>query len=296
MNAYRKKDKSTRRSLPPLSVPENVSSGAATVAPRTLIVTVSTHRRHRDRIAIVAGILHRARILESARPRSSRFNCPRSLGRRRAGSPVPGGGLESDPYIWRFLMDFFCGAGRTSLGLNQWFGAFLNRTMPGQERKVSMWLHKGLDWWGFVLAVAALILAYPLEVVAHITAPKWKDWWATRSRTALEKRILELEWKLALIKNVKPLSDTEIALFSSLAATNTGIQWILICLAIALLGSNFALEGSLLFSKMLSALTFVMWFIVLVLAERAWEFKNDHMPGRPAEIQEQINKLKAKIK
>ena len=59
-----------------------------------------------------------------------------------------------------------------------------------------MWPHKGLDWWAFVLALLALFLAYPLEVLAHATAPWWKDWWAEWSENSLRKRIGKLEKQL----------------------------------------------------------------------------------------------------
>ena len=45
-----------------------------------------------------------------------------------------------------------------------------------------------LGTWGFIIALVALILAYPLDVLAHITLPIIRDWWAARSIAVLEKR------------------------------------------------------------------------------------------------------------
>ncbi len=50
--------------------------------------------------------------------------------------------------------------------------------------------------WGVVLAIATLILAYPLDVLAHLTTPLLKNWWAARSRSALEERIKSLKAEL----------------------------------------------------------------------------------------------------
>ncbi len=58
-----------------------------------------------------------------------------------------------------------------------------------------MWKHD-LGWWGFVLAIATLILAYPLDVLAHLTTPLLKNWWASRSRLTLEERIKSLKAEL----------------------------------------------------------------------------------------------------
>lgn len=60
-----------------------------------------------------------------------------------------------------------------------------------------MWPHKDLGWWAFVISIVSLVLVYPLEVLAHITAPRWKNWWAERSTASTRKRIDKLERQLA---------------------------------------------------------------------------------------------------
>jgi hypothetical protein len=55
-----------------------------------------------------------------------------------------------------------------------------------------VWLGHDIGWWGFVLAVVTLVLAYPLDMLAHLTSPIVKDWWAARSREALKRRIAKL--------------------------------------------------------------------------------------------------------
>jgi hypothetical protein len=53
-----------------------------------------------------------------------------------------------------------------------------------------------LGWWGFVLAIVALVLAYPLDVLAHLTTPVLRNWWAGRSEATLRRRILKLEQEI----------------------------------------------------------------------------------------------------
>jgi hypothetical protein len=60
-----------------------------------------------------------------------------------------------------------------------------------------VWPHKDLAWWAFVLSVLAILAAYPIEVLAHITAPKWKNWWAERSEASMKKRVDKLEKQLS---------------------------------------------------------------------------------------------------
>jgi hypothetical protein len=56
-----------------------------------------------------------------------------------------------------------------------------------------MFSHHDIGWWGFVLAAIGLVLAYPLDLAAHLSAPKVKNWWAERSLKSLDERINKLE-------------------------------------------------------------------------------------------------------
>ncbi len=50
-------------------------------------------------------------------------------------------------------------------------------------------VHHDLGWWGFVLAIVGIVLTYPISLLANLTSPAIKDWWATRSVTALRQRV-----------------------------------------------------------------------------------------------------------
>jgi hypothetical protein len=62
-------------------------------------------------------------------------------------------------------------------------------------------LSHSLDWWAFVIAVAALFLHIPLSMLAHHYAPKVEDYLASYSRERLASRIARLKVKLAQLSS-----------------------------------------------------------------------------------------------
>jgi hypothetical protein len=69
-----------------------------------------------------------------------------------------------------------------------------------------MFLHHDLGWWGFWITLG---LAYPLSVLANLTTPILKDWWAARSRAGLQNRVRTLTTKLACMEQHPPLTNAE---------------------------------------------------------------------------------------
>jgi len=70
-----------------------------------------------------------------------------------------------------------------------------------------------LGTWGFIIALAALILAYPLDVLAHVTSPILRDWWAARSIAALQKRFDVLSARLDQLRDVQVIDEVAEQLF-----------------------------------------------------------------------------------
>src|SRR5438445_11974470 len=75
--------------------------------------------------------------------------------------------------------------------------------------EMPVWLHRDLGWWGFVISIIALISAYPLSLLANLTTPSLKNWWAERSTASLTKRIGKLEAQLAGCMQYQALSEGE---------------------------------------------------------------------------------------
>jgi len=72
-----------------------------------------------------------------------------------------------------------------------------------------MWPHRDLGWWGFVISVVALLGAYPLSLLANLTSPALKNWWAERSIASTRKRIDKLEKQLAEYMQEPALTEGE---------------------------------------------------------------------------------------
>jgi heme A synthase len=75
--------------------------------------------------------------------------------------------------------------------------------------EVSMWPHRDLGWWGFVISLMALLGAYPLSLLANLTSPALKNWWAERSIASTRKRIDKLEKQLAEYMKDPALTEGE---------------------------------------------------------------------------------------
>src|SRR5260370_40226134 len=86
------------------------------------------------------------------------------------------------------------------------------------------WFPHDLATWGFILAVAALILSVPLGVASNLMAPKVQNWWAARSIASLRRRICKLEQDLTAAEANPAFSHFEPA---SLRAINR-VAWIMI--------------------------------------------------------------------
>jgi len=78
-----------------------------------------------------------------------------------------------------------------------------------------MWGHD-LGWWGFVLSVMALLGAYPLSLLANLTSPILKDWWARRSTKSLEKRVAKLQAELSGMATIPLLTPIESKMFQAI--------------------------------------------------------------------------------
>ena len=91
------------------------------------------------------------------------------------------------------------------------------------------WLHHDLAWWGFVIALVALILMLPANLLANFLTPMLKNWWAERSKSAIQKRIERLRTELVHLQGHRQISDFEyysllgIELLSALAMFGTEI-------------------------------------------------------------------------
>ena len=106
-----------------------------------------------------------------------------------------------------------------------------------------MFLHHDLSWWAFVLSVAAIVSAYPLSLLANLTSPAIKNWWAERSVTSTRARIEKLEKQLADYEQSKELSELEDWALQAIEGIGTLGMVCVEILAVALLLTAATLPG-----------------------------------------------------
>jgi len=66
---------------------------------------------------------------------------------------------------------------------------------------------------GDKLGIFALLLAYPLDVIAHLTTPMWRNWIAKRSLGSLINRISTLEKTLAELETNPVIDEVQNQIF-----------------------------------------------------------------------------------
>jgi hypothetical protein len=93
--------------------------------------------------------------------------------------------------------------------------------------------------WGLIISICALVLAFPLSLLANLLTPKIKNWWAERSEASMRKRIIKLEEELAHREEYHPV----LTLFETYALL--GIELTLMLGAFALI--SFAASVAFLF-------------------------------------------------
>jgi len=71
------------------------------------------------------------------------------------------------------------------------------------------WLPNDKATWGIVLAIVAITLAFPLSLLGNLVTPKFRNWWAQRSVTAVRERITKLERQLKRLEVYDVLPESE---------------------------------------------------------------------------------------
>jgi hypothetical protein len=76
------------------------------------------------------------------------------------------------------------------------------------------WLPHDLATW---LAIVALLLMYPVGLLVHFTAPRFQNWWASRSRAAMIARRDKLIDELLGLKDAPMISAGEDAILAGIS-------------------------------------------------------------------------------
>jgi HAMP domain-containing protein len=164
------------------------------------------------------------------------------------------------------------------------------------------WLPKDQATWGIVLAIAAILLTFPLSLLANLLTPKIRNWWAERSITSLQQRIGALENQLAKMKSHTLLSDDQLTLIrlsQRLARIAFGFLLILGMIGIELL-DEFPRKSHTFPGEALAALILMWVLAALIIDKHVAQFMNIRSNKAreriAATIKELTNKLRARQK
>lgn len=90
---------------------------------------------------------------------------------------------------------------------------------------------------GVWLGIVALVLSYPIAILAIVTTPMLQDWWSRRSRRSLEKRLKELTaWQVKVRDEQADQNTAHIltGIQSLIVLVGIGIQLILMLVHVGL--------------------------------------------------------------
>src|SRR5689334_2825347 len=147
---------------------------------------------------------------------------------------------------------------------------------------------------GTILSIVALLLAFPLSLLANLLTPNIKNWWAQRSIKTLQRRIQKLEGDLAKINedvHMEDFFDSLRSLFKILALIAYSLFCILGGMFIIFIFPDlkFATVPYFLYGIVLSVIAFI-WSM------EAFGLTNKKVnPSYKAKLGKQIDSLKAKL-
>jgi hypothetical protein len=82
------------------------------------------------------------------------------------------------------------------------------------------------------LWIAALILTFPISIIANISTPKILNWWSARSIASLKQRIAKLESNLATVQAIPAWSSFEHCVMYALER----IAWLIMSVGTLIIG------------------------------------------------------------
>ncbi len=159
------------------------------------------------------------------------------------------------------------------------------------------WLPKDKATWGIVLAIVAIVLAFPLSLLANLLTPKIRNWWAERSVAGLKKRIANLESELIEMDGLSPFSREHTRLLNFVQIIAVGAIGIVDCfLGIAnffttLLPDRLQHQAK----TLIGCGIFFELFMLLVIFQSFRQFLNKRSPLHKEAVEKNISELSAKL-
>jgi hypothetical protein len=164
-----------------------------------------------------------------------------------------------------------------------------------------MTIHHDLGWWGFVLGIAALVLTYPISLLANLTSPAIKNWWAERSVASLQKRIRKLEQQLAEYDTREMLTEGMDRLLVGVEVLGflTSMTLMLVDLAFLTGAMQLVLVNVMILPKvplltLIIATPILAFLLLLVIVIRVTRFRVKHSPWDREQLRSSLAQLTKK--
>ena len=159
------------------------------------------------------------------------------------------------------------------------------------------WPHYDRTTWGLILAVAALVLMIPANILSNILTEKLRNWWATRSQSSLRSRIEMLESELAELEKRPAISEVEEQLLSFMPKVDMLLtETLMIFLAVVLIFER-STSSENAFLKIVVVLSAIILMNVsrFFMLRKSFLFLRERSPSVRREVRTSILKLKARL-
>ena len=156
-----------------------------------------------------------------------------------------------------------------------------------------IWVPHDRTTWGVIISVAVLFFALPFTAAGSLLTPKFRNWWASRSVSRLQKRIYKLQQTLEELEKYPVMTETEAQILESVITVGEVVLQ-LIAMTTLLQLIFMANQPRIL----ILALTMVALAIIGFLTIIEWDsrkFLLMRSPKRRARLASNIEKLKAKV-
>lgn len=165
-----------------------------------------------------------------------------------------------------------------------------------------MWMGHDAAWWGLVLAIVALALMLPANLLANFLTPILKDWWAERSIESAKRRYKKLVIELEALELLHPNPDWKMALiFLSLqtivmiATLSFEVLQLIIVILITAPAMSVSHPKSIAVRLLAVVTTIAICLLTLIVTKQLRRAMIIESASHRTDLQDSIEKLKQKL-
>ncbi|MFZ0884838.1 MAG: hypothetical protein WAN14_15675 [Candidatus Acidiferrales bacterium] len=157
-------------------------------------------------------------------------------------------------------------------------------------------MHHDASWWALVLAILALVLMLPVNLLANVITPTIANYVFTRTKKSLIKRITRLEGQLAEVEKNPAITEVENQILWGLRSIHIRIIGVE---SITIIVFYFGISALADIHNQAYKLFFAFVFVILILnfalqiyLRYEHDFRFNRSPDRRKALSTEIEKLK----